>query len=107
MHLQVYGGEEKRENTRSRSLASPRRVGQGGVGRWARAHDVHVNSPPKSGPRPPLLFIFATSPGLIRFDRDRPSRLWDVVTLGGPSLYICAAATEIVRYQQPRKHQHI
>jgi hypothetical protein len=31
MHLQVYGGEEKRENTRSRSLASPGGVGRGGA----------------------------------------------------------------------------
>jgi hypothetical protein len=36
------------------------------------------------------------SPCLIRFDRDRPSRLRDFVTLGRSSLYIHAAATEIV-----------
>jgi hypothetical protein len=29
MHLQVYGGEEKGENTCARSLASPRRAGPG------------------------------------------------------------------------------
>jgi hypothetical protein len=33
-----------------------------------------------------LPFIFATSPCLIRFDRDRPSRLRDFATLGGSSL---------------------
>jgi hypothetical protein len=33
-----------------------------------------------------LSFIFATSPCLIRFDRDRPSQLWNVVTLDGSSL---------------------
>jgi hypothetical protein len=36
------------------------------------------------------------SPRLIRFDRDRTSRLWDAITLGRSSLYICMAATEIV-----------
>jgi hypothetical protein len=41
MYLQVCEGEEKEGNTRA--LASP-----GG----ARAHDVRVNSPSKSGPKP-------------------------------------------------------
>jgi hypothetical protein len=36
------------------------------------------------------------SPCLIRFDRDRPSRLRDFVTLGRSFLYIHATATEIV-----------
>jgi hypothetical protein len=44
---------------------------------------------------------------LIRFDKDRPSRLRDAVTLGRSSLYIRVAATEIATNQQPRKHQHI
>jgi hypothetical protein len=60
MHLQVYRGEEKGANTRVRALArlaSLGRVGPSGVGwgmarRWAQAHDVCVNSPPKSGPKP-------------------------------------------------------
>jgi hypothetical protein len=60
MHLQVCGGEEKGENTRVRALArlaSLSRVGPGGVGwgmarLWARAHDMRVNSPPKSGRKP-------------------------------------------------------
>jgi hypothetical protein len=47
MYLQVCVGEEKERNTHARSLASLRRAG-----RWARVHDVHVNSPPKSGPKP-------------------------------------------------------
>jgi hypothetical protein len=51
MHLQVCGGGEKGGNTRARSLASPRWAG-GGVGRWARAHDVCVNSPLKFGSKP-------------------------------------------------------
>jgi hypothetical protein len=33
-----------------------------------------------------LLFIFAPSLYLIRFDRDRPSRLCDAITLGRSSL---------------------
>jgi hypothetical protein len=45
MHLQVCEGEEKGENTGARSLASR------GVA-WARMYDVHMNSPPKSGPKP-------------------------------------------------------
>jgi hypothetical protein len=35
------------------------------------------------------------NPCLIRFDKNRPSRLWDVVTLSIYSLYIRAAAIEI------------
>jgi hypothetical protein len=55
-----------------------------------------------------LPFIFAMSPYLIRFDRDRASQLRDAVTLGMSFLYIRAAATEIAKKtQQPRKHQHI
>jgi hypothetical protein len=98
MHLQVYRGEEKGENARTRTLArlsSSGRAGHGVAWRWAWAHDLL------------LLFIFAMSPCIIRFDIDRPSRLRDAVTLGGSSLYIRASATEIATYQQPQKHQHI
>jgi hypothetical protein len=54
MHLQVYGGEEKGGNTRARSLASLGRgvAWRGKARRWARAHDVRVNSPSKSGSKP-------------------------------------------------------
>jgi hypothetical protein len=85
VHLQMCEGEEKGGNTCALThLASPRLAGPGGAWRGvvARAHDVRVNSPPKSGPKPHRLAC------LIRFDRDRPSRLWDVVTLGRSSLYI-------------------
>jgi hypothetical protein len=100
------------------SFASSHRAGQGrawrGLARrWARAHDVHVNSPSKSSPKPRMpaasfchLFLLL-SLCLIHFDRDRPSRLRDDVTLGRSSRYIRAAVTEIAIYQQPRKHQHI
>jgi hypothetical protein len=43
-----------------------------------------------------LSFIFATSPCLVRFDRDRSSRLREAVTLGRYSLYIRVATTKIV-----------
>jgi hypothetical protein len=38
-------------NTHTRAR-SPRLSRPGGAGRWARAHDVCVNSPSKSGPKP-------------------------------------------------------
>jgi hypothetical protein len=117
MHLQVCEGEEKGGNTHARSLASPRRVGRGvawrgEARRGARAHDVCVNSPPKSGPNPcrpttSFYHLFCYEPVSNTFDRDRPSRLLDAVTLGRSSLYIRAAALEIGIDQQPRKHQHI
>jgi hypothetical protein len=70
MHLQVCEEEEKRRNT---CVRSPHRARRGEAAmRWAWVHDVRVNSSPKSG--------------LIRFDRDRLSRLRDVVTLSGSSL---------------------
>jgi hypothetical protein len=48
MHLQVCGGEEKGRNTRTPAgLAGPGL----GVAR-ARAHDMRMNSPPKSGLKP-------------------------------------------------------
>jgi hypothetical protein len=105
----VCGGEEKAKNTCAHSLAS---LGRGKARRWARAHDVRVNSPPKSvskhrRPTASFCHLFLLSPCLIHFDRDRASRLWDAVTLGRSSLYICAVATEIATNQQPRKHQHI
>jgi hypothetical protein len=41
MYLQMYAGEEKAENTRARSLASPGRAGPGqGVARWGDAMDA-------------------------------------------------------------------
>jgi hypothetical protein len=57
MHLQVCGGEGKGGNTRACALArlaSPGRdmAWRGEARRWARAHDVRVNSPSKSGPKP-------------------------------------------------------
>jgi hypothetical protein len=93
-------GEKKGKNTYARSEAR----------RWV--HDVRVNSSLKSDSasqtRDLLLpFIFAMGPCLIRFDRDRHSRLRDDVTLGGSSIYIRAAATEIATYQQSQKYQHI
>jgi hypothetical protein len=45
MNLQVCGGDEKEKNIHA--LAS-----SDGARRWARAHDVRVNSPPKFGPKP-------------------------------------------------------
>jgi hypothetical protein len=88
MHLQMCGGEEKGRNTRARSLASQ---GQGGawrseVRRGAWVHDVHVNSPSKSSPKP---------------HRPASNQLWDAVTLGRSFLYIRAATTEITTNQQP------
>jgi hypothetical protein len=44
-----------------------------------------------------LPFIFAMSPYLIRFDRDRASQLRDAVTLGMSFLYIRAPATKIAK----------
>jgi hypothetical protein len=60
MHLQVCGAEEKGRNTRVLApLASPRRFEPGRgvawrdeVRRWARAHNVRMNSLPKSEPKP-------------------------------------------------------
>jgi hypothetical protein len=53
----VCGGEEKERNTRACSLASPRLTEPGQAWRdearrWARAHDMHVNSLLKSSPKP-------------------------------------------------------
>jgi hypothetical protein len=97
-------GRRKRE-TRARSLTSC-----GVVRRWA--HNVHVNSPPKSGPklrRSAVSFcrlFFTTRPCLIRFDRNRLSRLHDAETLGGSSLQIRASTTE-VEYRTITSHQCI
>jgi hypothetical protein len=56
MHLQVCDGEEKEREThahaRSSHLTRPSGAWQGEVRRWARAHDVHVNSPSKSDAKP-------------------------------------------------------
>jgi hypothetical protein len=100
MYLQMYAGEEKAENTRARSLASPGRAGAGrgevrrGDGRTTCAWIVRQN------PAQSLA-------GLIRFDRDRSSQLRDAVNIGRSSLYIRAATTKIATNQQPWKHQHI
>jgi hypothetical protein len=111
MHMQVCGEKEKGGNTHARSLASPhlampRLARRGEVRRWVQAHDVRVNSPLKSGPKPrraAALFcrLFCYESVSNTFDRDRPSRLRDVVTLGRSFLYIRVAATEIGIYQQP------
>jgi hypothetical protein len=104
MHLQVCGGEEKGRNTHARSLASPclarpAVAWRGEVRRWARAHDMHVNSLSKSGPKPrrPAAYfcrLFCYESVSNTFDRDRPSQLRDVVTLGRSSLYIRATTME-------------
>jgi hypothetical protein len=46
--------EERRKrvtHAHTHSLASPRLTGRGVGRRWARAHNVRVNSPPKFGPK--------------------------------------------------------
>jgi hypothetical protein len=53
MHLQVCGGDEKGKNTRA--LARLAGAWRGEAMGWALAHDVRVNSPPKSGPKPSRL----------------------------------------------------
>jgi hypothetical protein len=62
MHLQVCGGEEKERNIRTCSLALPPQAGPGGAGwgvvwhgdvrRWAWVHDMLMNGPSKSDPKP-------------------------------------------------------
>jgi hypothetical protein len=100
--------EERRKGETHERARSPRLVGPGwGVARRGdamgagarRAHELSTKIRPKASQARGLLlpFIFATSPCLIRFDRDRPSRF----------LYIRAAATKIAINQQTRKHQHI
>jgi hypothetical protein len=78
--------EEKESNTCA--LALPGVAWRGGE---SRVHDVCVNSPLKSGPKPhrsrsPFAVYFFTSMCLIHFDRDRLSRLQDAVTLDRSSL---------------------
>jgi hypothetical protein len=46
------GEPHARARLLARSLASPRLAGRGGAGQRARAHDMRVNGPPKSGPSP-------------------------------------------------------
>ncbi len=46
--VSVWMREEREKHTR----ASPRLVGCGEMRRWVQAHDVCMNSPPKSGPKP-------------------------------------------------------
>jgi hypothetical protein len=79
-----------------RSLASPRWAGPGQVWhaevrRSVRAHNVRVNSPQKSGPKPhrfaaSFCRLFLLRLCLICFDRDRPNRLHDAITLDISSL---------------------
>jgi hypothetical protein len=58
-----------------------------GVGAWhAREWSVEIQPKVLQGRDFLLPFLFALSPCLIRFDRDRPSRLQDVVTLDGSSI---------------------
>jgi hypothetical protein len=96
MHLQECGGEEKGSNTRTLTrLASS---GQAGPGRGWRGEAMGIGArrarewSAKIWPKASqvcgflLSFIFAMSPCLIRFDRDKTTRLRDVVTLGGSSL---------------------
>jgi hypothetical protein len=69
---------------------------RGEARRGVQVHDVRVrvcvNNPPKSDPKPRKSatsfchLFFAMSPCLICFDRDRASRLWNIVTPGGSSL---------------------
>jgi hypothetical protein len=91
-----------RTHARSPCLAGPGVVRHG-------AHDVRVNSPLKSGLKPhrpaaSFCHLVCYESMSNTFDRDRPTRLWDAVTLGKSSLYIRAAATEIGIYQQPQNH---
>jgi hypothetical protein len=68
--------EERREgNTHTRSLAS-----LGGVGQWA--HDVRVNGPLKSDPKPHKFVAFFCH----LFFSMSLCLIWDVVTLGRSSL---------------------
>jgi hypothetical protein len=74
--------EERRKGETYKHALSPR---------WAKVHDVRMNGLLKSGLktkglRVPFAVYFATSPCLICFDRDRPSRLRDAVTVGKSSL---------------------
>jgi hypothetical protein len=102
-----------------RSLALPHRAGAGhgvtwrgevmGAGaRRAREYSAEIRLKASQTRGLLLPFIFATSPYLIRFDRDRASQLRDAVTLGMSFLYIRAPAKKIAKKnQQPQKHQHI
>jgi hypothetical protein len=72
MYLQVCGEEEKGENTRARSLASPLQAGRGvawrGDGRVRTTCACIVCRNPAQSladPRPPFAVYFATSPCLI------------------------------------------
>jgi hypothetical protein len=87
--------EEKWRNTHARSLASPHWAEWGvawhgeemGTGA-RRVREKSAEIRPKASQVHDLLlpFIFAMSPCLIRFDRDRPNQLRDAVTLGGSFL---------------------
>jgi hypothetical protein len=112
MHLQECGVEEKGRNTRTRSLSSPHWVGRGkvgdGRGRTTYAWMVHWN-PTQSLAGLWLSFAvyFFMSPCLIRFDRDKPSWLRDVVNLGGSPLSICASTMELVTMNNHEPPMHL
>jgi hypothetical protein len=95
-------GERRNGKTHTHALAHRASPGHGVARRWVQTHDMRVNSPPKSGPKPRrptnsfCRLFFAMSSYLIYFDRDRSSQLRDAVTLGRSSLYIRAAAIKIV-----------
>jgi hypothetical protein len=89
MHLQVCRGEEKGGNTH---LASPRQV--------FPIYTCLICLIGRKGERPiPFAIYFCYESVSNMFDRDRPSQLWDAVTLGRSSLYIRAATMEIAIYQ--------
>jgi hypothetical protein len=52
MHLQKCEEEKKERNTRARSLALSGQAGRGEARRWAWVHDMCMNCPPKSRPKP-------------------------------------------------------
>jgi hypothetical protein len=72
------------------ALTPPRWVGQGGAmgmgTRRACEYSTEIRFKTSQAHGLLLPFSFAMSPRLIRFDRDRPSRLRDAVTLGGSFL---------------------
>jgi hypothetical protein len=86
--------EQRRKGETHARARSPRLAERGVARRWARAYDVRVNSPPKSGPKPRRSTLYTNvrvSPCLIHFDRDRPSRLRDAVTPRHlPYIYTCS-----------------
>jgi hypothetical protein len=89
MHLQVCRREEKGRNIRALTRLTGKGMARRGEGRGRTtcAWIVHWNPAKAAQVHGFLLpFIFAMSLCQICFDKDRPSRLWDAVTLGGSSL---------------------